>query len=206
MLMPWVIRSQLHLEAPTGMGILSKNISYSLTATKQQDKSRFCHWALVWLNGKGQYLGLRNKNVSDSTDLSVVTPDMRWDFVFHQLLQYKFNICIWKHTATAMKRVGPLRDGHLGNHLLLFVFDVIVYNPTRCMWHTDKWEHHPPLPPVKMEWMNKTPGGFFALFFTLEWDTTPCDPRLHAGYQSEKNFGSCILPVTFIYSIFPHEV
>lgn len=113
------------------------------------------------------------------------------------------------HSYCSEESGYPEGTGTLGIIFLLFAFCVVVYNPTKCIWHTDQWGHYPPLPLVNMEWMNKTFDKFCSLFLYRRvrtshlWAQTECR---NTGYQSERNFGVRLLPILFTSSNFPHDI
>lgn len=129
----------------------------------------------------------------------VTAGDVRRGFGFYQPFQPQINIFIWKHTATAVRSGYSEGTGTLGIICLLFAYSVVVYSPTKCMWHPDEWGHFLSLPLMKMEWMKKVCGEFCSTFVyhwlrpSLAWAQTECGD---AGHQAE-TFWSLSFASTF---------
>lgn len=146
--------------------------------------------------------------MADSTDLPVVTAgDVRWGFGFHQHFQHKVNIFVEKHSYCSEDSGYHEETGTLRISFLLFALGGVLYNPTKCMWHTDQCEDTTHF--CCWWWWSRWTRSLvnFMTFFYCRvrsrhlWAPTECSNTRH---QSERNLGACLLPPTS--SIFPHNI
>lgn len=148
--------------------------------------------------------------MADSTDLPVMKAgDVRWGSGFHQHFQHKVNIFLQKHSYCREEIGYHEVTGTLGISFLLFAVGEVVYNPTKCMWHTDQCEDI-----IQFchwwRWSRWTRSSVnFIIFFNYRVRTrhlcaqTECSNTRH---QSERNLGACLLPVPFTSFVFPHNI
>lgn len=142
-----------------------------------------------------------------SADLSTVTAGaVKWGFGFHQPFQHKISILLQKHPATAVKRVCTLKGQVSQNffpylHLVwLFITpqsacDTLISEDIIDLCHWWRWSG----------W-TRSLVTFVAFFFTVEWEPATHEHKLNMGHQPERRFRAHLLPIPFIFSVFPHDM
>lgn len=158
-------------------------------------------------SGKGRYIRIRNINL---TVLTCLWWHQLWDEILVSISFSNTNlILIFENTQLLQWREWvPWGTGTLGIicyylHLMwLFITSqracgTLINENIVHLCHWWRWSG----------WTRPL-VNFIALFFYFRvrhshsWAQTECS---NTGYQSKKNFGSCLFPVTFTSSIFSHD-